>query len=169
MLFFLVTILLTLFASTPVLANGRPSQGGRNFAFFGCGKTEARGCWPAGRKAMCGPQAAGDYHLVSVDPNGFLAGAYGDCFGIGTTCPDLQPGLKFTVRCDRAYDGENKVFDKLGLKVHVEVVNTNGYLTLNTRLDDGGGCNLPVTKQTGSTKTLDKQWEASGDYEHHCW
>ena len=154
-----------------VLANEKPIDGRTDFANIGCHHSKNRMCRSWGKTANCFPVDGGTYYAESVDPNGYLAGAYGQCWQSGGHlggCFTLRPGLKFKIECDRSYDN-GRSNDRLGLVIHAEVVETNGILTLNTRLDDGGGCNLPVTKNVGDDKPNPIEWEASGSYRDHCW
>ncbi len=126
-------------------ANEKPNSGQTNHAFVECFKSQSRQCWGAGRSTDCTPSDSGTYSAGSIDQNGYLAGAFGQCFEMNGHlggCDDIREGLKFTMRCTRSYDNR-KTYENHQTKIYVEVVNTGGVLTLNTHLDGGGGCNLP--------------------------
>lgn len=164
----LATLLTASLTSQLALANEQPTGGGSNFAYFGCYESDIEQCWGAGENVDCGPVPAGNYYAGSVDPNGYLAGAYGSAnYGpITGGCPAVYAGAHFTTTLTRTYDNWKT---SQNVKVYVDVVNTNGYLTLNTHLADGGGCNLPVTKNQEGADYSGNSWEAAGDYAHHCW
>lgn len=169
--FILVSVSLSLYlflSVVSVTANERPSNGGANYATLSCRETRSRTCWGNGHGVNCGPIPAANYAGESVDPNGYLAGAYGSITSdaLPGGCPHVAEGAKFTVFASRSYDNWHT---QQNIKLYVEVVNTNGWLTLNTKLDKGGGCNLPVTHNVGDDHYGTLEWEAKGNYEHHCW